>query len=84
MDDLVERVKALAIERLSLSVSADDLLPTENLAANYGVDSVRLFDLVVSLEEDFGISFEDQELKLDRFGTVADIASRIREKKGGA
>ena len=79
-DELIERLKRIAIERLPLEADPSDLLATENLSANYGVDSVRLFDLVVGLEEDFGVSFEDRELRLDRFATLGDIAQRLREK----
>ena len=80
MDDLEKRVRTIVVERLMLPVAPEALGVGEDLADRYGVDSVRLFDLVVGLEEDFGISFEDQELKLANFATLGDIVARLREK----
>ena len=79
-DELLVRVKAVVIDRLALDIAADRLDPAARLADAYGVDSVRLFDLVVGLEEDFGVSFEDWELKLDHFAAVNDIVARLQAK----
>jgi len=79
-DDLPMRVKAIAVERLALGVEPENLDPKAGLADAHGVDSVRLFDLIVGLEVDFGVSFEDRELKLANFATIDDIVARIRAK----
>ena len=81
-DEIPGRVRNLAVERLALGVAPDDLDPKAGLAEVYGVDSVRLFDLIVGLEDDFGVSFPDNELKLANFATVEAIVERLRAKLG--
>jgi len=81
--DLKDRIKAVLVERLFLDIDPATLDPAESLTEAHGVDSVRLFDMVVGLEEDFDISFEDEELVLDAFDTVNAVAERVQAKLEG-
>lgn len=83
-DDLQSRIKSIIVERLFLDVEPDELDAGESLTDAHGIDSVRLFDVVVGLEEDFDISFEDDELTLDNFDTVQAITQRVTEKQTGS
>ena len=47
---------------------------------SYGVDSVSLLELVVGIEEEFGVSVEDDDFDVQHFDTVAALASFVREK----
>jgi len=78
--ELLTKVKRIIIDRLFLEVSAEALKDDESLTQAYGVDSVRLFDMVVGLEEDFGISFADEELVLENFDTAKAVAERVQSK----
>ncbi len=78
--ELAKRIKEILVERLFLDVDPASLDSAQSLTESYGVDSVRLFDMVVGLEEDFSVSFEDEELTIENFDTVAAIAGRVREK----
>ncbi len=80
--DLEARIKRIIVERLFLEIDAAELESAASLTETYGVDSVRLFDMVVGMEDVFGISFEDEELALDNFDTVTAIAARVRAKLG--
>ena len=77
---LAKRIKEILVERLFLDVDPTSVESAQSLTESYGVDSVRLFDMVVGLEEDFSLSFEDEELTIENFDTVATIAARVREK----
>lgn len=79
-DDLEQRIKEIIVERLFLEIEPDQLEDNASLTDAHGVDSVRLFDMIVGLEEDFEVSFEDEELVIENFDTVENIADRIREK----
>ncbi len=78
--ELSARIKAILVERLFLDIAPEALGDRESLTLKYGVDSVRLFDMVVGLEEDFGVSFADDELRIANFDSVAVIATRVAEK----
>jgi acyl carrier protein len=78
--DLEAKIKRILVERLFLEVDPETLGADEKLTETYGVDSVRLFDMVVGLEEDFGVSFADNELALAEFDSVAAITAKLRDK----
>jgi acyl carrier protein len=79
-EELAGRIREIIVERLFLEIEPDDIGEDDSLTDAYGVDSVRLFDMIVGLEEDFGVSFEDEELKLKNFDTVGAIAARVAAK----
>jgi acyl carrier protein len=47
----------------------------------YGIDSVRVIELVLSIEETFGVKVQNDDLA--RLQTVRELARYIDEKKGG-
>ena len=46
----------------------------------YGIDSVRVVELVISIEEQFGVKVKNDDLA--RLQTVRDLAKYIDEHKG--
>jgi acyl carrier protein len=70
------------VERLFLTVKPEDIKDDESLTLKYGIDSVRLFDMVVGMEDDFDVSFEDEELTLENFDSLNRIVSSLSEKMG--
>ena len=75
-----DRLRNMIVQRLFLEVSPEDLDEEANLQETYDVDSVGLFELVIGLEEVFGISLEEEEFEVERFATVRAIAELVREK----
>ncbi|MFC1582079.1 acyl carrier protein [Planctomycetota bacterium] len=80
MDDIKGKIKAMLVERLMLDVAPGDVKDDQDLAEAYDLDSVRLFELVIGTEEEFDISFEDDEFDMEKFSTVNSIAQVIQEK----
>ena len=79
--DLKQRIKRMIVERLFLSVTPGEIADEAPLMDAFGIDSVALFELVVGLEEEFEISMEDADFKIDTFRTVNSIAAFIEEKQ---
>ncbi len=77
MEDLKQRIKQMIVEHLFLAVTPSQIGDDESLMDVYGVDSVALFELVVGLEEDFGVSMDDREFSVDNFRTVTTIAKFV-------
>ncbi|BCM89440.1 acyl carrier protein [Abditibacteriota bacterium] len=77
MEDLKQRIKQMIVDHLFLAVTPSKIGDDEPLMENYGVDSVALFELVVGLEEDFGVSMEDRDFSVDTFRTVNTIAKFV-------
>lgn len=74
MEDLKQRIKQMIVDHLFLAVAPSRIGDDELLMEVYGVDSVALFELVVGLEEDFGVSMEERDFSVDTFRTVNTIA----------
>ena len=75
-----DQLKAMIVERLFLKVSPDEIADDDLLMERFEIDSVRLFEIVIGLEEIFDISLEDDEFSIERFESVKAIAALVREK----
>lgn len=80
-NELEARIAEIIVERLFLPVDPADIALEESLTIRHGVDSVRLFDMVVGMEDDFEVTFEDDELNIENFDSILKIAASIRAKK---
>ena len=82
MDELKSQIKRMIVERLFLDVLPTDIADDAPLMETYGVDSVALFELVVGLEDEFGVAMEDVEFDISAFRSVNSIAAFVQEKQG--
>jgi len=72
-DDIIEKVKAVIVEQLG----ADEADVTEGATFidDLGADSLDIVELVMALEEEFGISIPDEEA--ENIKTVGDAVAYI-------
>ena len=75
-----QTIKEMLVERLFLQVSPDDIPDDANLMETLEIDSVSVLEIVVGLEEVYGLSFEDDEFDVSIFESVKSIADYVREK----
>lgn len=78
---LKQQIKEMIVERLFLDADPQQMADDENLMENYEIDSVNLFEIVVGLEEQFEISFEDEDFSVDLFATVNSLAEYVEAKR---
>ena len=78
---LKQDLKEMIVERLFLHVEPAQMGDDENLMESYDIDSVNLFEIVVGLEESFGISVEDEDFSVDLFATVDSLAEFVEQKR---
>ena len=81
MNSLKSRIKTMIVERLFLPVDANAIADDASLMETYDIDSVALFELVVGLESEFGISLEDTEFSPSTFETVNSMAALVESKQ---
>lgn len=80
-DALKSEIKNLLVERLFLRVKPEDIPDDAPLLDTLGIDSVALFELVVGLEDVYGITFEEDEFRLALFQNVDSIANFVANKQ---
>jgi len=78
-----DRLKEMIVERLFLDVEPSAVADDDLLMEKFEIDSVRLFEIVIGLEEIFEISLEDDEFSIERFESVKAIADLVRDKLQG-
>ena len=70
------RVAAILADRLKIDAGS---LETDLFAAA-ALDSLGLVELLLGLEEEFGITISADDLELDRFRSVSSIAAFVSSK----
>jgi len=76
-----DRIRGYIVEELSFSVGPEVLTDDYPLIDNDVLDSLGLFQLVAFIENDFDLEVLDDELVLENFGTIGDIARLIGSKR---
>lgn len=79
---LLPKIKGMLVERLFLDVAPDDMPDGANIMDEYGVDSVALLELVVALEDEFGIVVEDGDFDIANFSTPSALAAFVADRIG--
>ncbi len=72
-EELLEKVKAVIVEQLN--VEEDDVTEDASFVDDLGADSLDIVELVMALEEEFGISIPDEEA--ESIKTVGDAVNYI-------
>jgi D-alanine--poly(phosphoribitol) ligase subunit 2 len=82
LEQLTGEVEAVLVDKLSVRVESD----TTDLFESGALDSMTLVQLVLALEERFGIELPIQEIEAESMATLAKIAETIaaRRKNGRA
>lgn len=68
---MFEKVKAILVEQLS--VDEDIVTPDARISDDLGADSLDVMELLMTLEDEYGIFIPDEELA--SFETVSDIVT---------
>ena len=73
---MVEKIQDLIVEKLNLD--KDSVKATSSFKEDLALDSLDLFEMVMSLEEEFGIEIPSEDL--EKLKTVQDVADYLQEK----
>ncbi len=72
-----EQVIVVIMEQLE--VTREECTPDASFIEDLGADSLDLVELIMELEENFGIKITDEEL--EKIRTIQDITDFIKRKK---
>lgn len=74
---MLETVKALLAKQLR--IPEDQIELTSKIKDDLGADSIAILQLLMTIEEDYGIVIPDE--KLATFDTVGDVVAYLDSKK---
>ncbi len=81
-ENLARRVKELIVRRLKLDI--DPLTIQDNaplFGEGLGLDSIDALELVLGIEQEFGIKVEDEEVGVKALASVNALCDFIEQKK---
>ncbi|MFQ5513799.1 MAG: acyl carrier protein [Myxococcota bacterium] len=76
MEAVTEKVHSIIGDQLG--VERANLVPEANLLDDLGADSLDIVELVMALEEEFGIEVPDDDV--ERMRTISDIVDYLRTR----
>lgn len=79
MDKIKQRIKDTILEALMLDSLDNDFGDNDNLSEKLGIDSVGFLEILTALEEEFDISFEDENISRQTVGTIQDLENLIKK-----
>ena len=81
--DLKQRIKAILVERLKLDRTPEPIGDDEPLfgAEGLGLDSIDALELVLGVEQEFGVKIENEEVGMEALSSVSGLAEFIVAKK---
>ena len=71
-----EKIKSIITEQLGVDES--EVTPDSDFAKDLGADSLDTVELVMALEEEFGIEISDEDA--EKIKTVGDVSKYIDER----
>lgn len=74
-ETVFERVRSILCDQLDLE--EDDVSMDSNIIDDFDADSLDVVDLVMSLEDEFGIEVPDDQI--EKFQTIGDVVHFIRD-----
>jgi acyl carrier protein len=78
-DGLVGRVRLLVSEQLGLSVA--EVTSDASILDDLGADSLDVVEMVMAIEEVFGIEISDEDIESMR--TIGDVETYVSSRLGG-
>ncbi len=79
--ELKGRLKRLIVERLKLEMDPEEIGDADPLfGEGLGLDSIDALELVLGLEQEFGVKIEDEEVGGEALASVDALAAFVRDK----
>ena len=75
-EEIFDKLKELVVDQLG--VEEDEVTMEASMQDDLGADSLDLVDLVMSVEEEFGVKVADEDL--GNIKTVGDIVNYIEDR----
>ena len=73
---MLEKLKTIIAEQLS--INEEEISAESNFKDDLGADSLDLFELVMSLEEEYGVEILSEDL--EKIATVNDVMEYMKAK----
>ena len=82
-DELKSQIKQAIVRSLKLPIDPNDIDSAAPLfGAGLGLDSIDALELVLGVEQAFGVKIEDEEMGAQALSSVTSLAEFVIKKRG--
>jgi acyl carrier protein len=74
-----DKIREIIVEQLG--VSAEEVVPEASFIDDLGADSLDIVELVMAIEEEFGLEIPDEDA--ERMQNIGDAISYVEERTAG-
>lgn len=74
-----EKLREIVARVLELSEEAEEKLDEETDLMDLGLDSMTCVEVVVNLEDEFGITVEEEDLMVENMSTIARLKKLVEK-----
>jgi len=74
-----DKIREIIVEQLG--VSAEEVVPEASFIDDLGADSLDIVELVMAIEEEFGLEIPDEDA--ERMQNIADAINYVEERTQG-
>ncbi len=84
-EEIKKRIKEILVDRLKLDRDATTIGDSEPLFGpeGLGLDSIDALELVLGVEQEFGVKIENEEVGSEALGSVERLAEFVRARNPG-
>ncbi|TAN46932.1 MAG: acyl carrier protein [Methylococcaceae bacterium] len=83
VDQMLEQLKRLLVENINPELKLDQIDPDDSILEDgLGLDSIKVVELIVLIEKNFGFTFTEDELSMDAFASLRTLAKFVADRRG--
>lgn len=83
--EIISKLKDLIAYELDINVKREELSDDSPLLeGGIGLDSISIVNMIVLIEKNFSIRFQDEEITMDLFSDLNTLSSFIENKQAAA
>lgn len=75
-----DKLRAFILRELRADSTDRELTDDYPIIEQAVIDSLGIFEIVAFIESEFGVAVDDEDLVIDNFGTIRDIAKLVHAK----
>lgn len=80
MDVVEVQETVLEIVRGNATMNVENVNGESHLKQDHGIDSIKMVEFILEVEEEFDIEIENSAIHHDNFGTVENIVNFLKER----
>ncbi|MDA3899593.1 MAG: phosphopantetheine-binding protein [Spirochaetes bacterium] len=80
--ELKQELKTKIVELLNLQVSAENIADDEQfITGDYGIDSIDILEIVLMLDQDYGVKIETKEKGEEVFSSINSLTEFVAQNR---